>query len=112
MEGARPSRDVMGLVQALRHKLSLKNLSDLGGLFELAFLACPNELRLARGKLLRSTLKYSEEELAESLNPPEQLDDDDLFRQRTGRICLGWTHQKSVFFNWPTACKKRRFAVM
>lgn len=82
MEGTRPSRDVMELVQALRHKLSLKNLVDLGGLFGPAFLACPNELRLADDKLLRSTLEYSKEELAESLNPPEQLDDDIFLTKR------------------------------
>ena len=72
---------VMELVQVLRHKLSLKDMSDLGGLFGPAFLACPEELRLAGGKLLRSTLEYSEEELAESLCLPDQFNDADYVAQ-------------------------------
>jgi SpoVK/Ycf46/Vps4 family AAA+-type ATPase len=79
---ARLTLAVMELVQTLRHKLSLKEMSDLGGLFGPAFLACPEELRLAGGKLLRSTLEYSEEELGESLYPSEQFNEADFLDDR------------------------------
>ena len=69
---------MMELLQGMGQKLPLKDASDLGALFGPVFLSCPEQLRLAAGKLLRSTLEYSESELAESLNPTEPPDDADF----------------------------------
>ena len=96
---ARLTLAVMEIVQALRHKLCLKSLSDLGSLFAPAFLDCPEELRLAGSKLLRSTLEYSEEELAESLNPPMQLRDTDFLNDDVDAEQLGAEQLNDALLN-------------
>lgn len=78
LANARLTLAMMELLQGMRQRLPLNDTTELGGLFGPAFLACPEELRLAGGKLLRSTLEYSEEELAESLNPTEDTKDSDI----------------------------------
>ena len=57
---------IMGLAQEMRYQIPLHGISSLGALFCPVFLLCPQELHLACGKFLQSTLEYTEDELAQS----------------------------------------------
>ncbi len=58
---------IMELVQKVQHQISLQGIPSLGSLFCPVFMRCPQELHLACGKFLQSTLDYTDDELSQSL---------------------------------------------
>ena len=59
---------IMELAQKMRHQIPLQGVTSLGGIFCPVFMLCPEELHLACGKFLQSTLNYTDDELAQSLD--------------------------------------------